>query len=109
MTEEVTVSDEKQRRIDIEQLEEKDRQIMAAYANATGCDIAELSDAEVAVLWQQVSGMIDEAEEALAHGDTPDDWRAREERLAATPLGRLILERHEIEQQLLDERDEENL
>jgi len=78
-------------------LAEKNRQIAAEYAGATGRDIAGLSDDELATLGEEVEDMIDEAEEALADGDTPEDWRAHEERLASTSIGRLILKRHEIE------------
>jgi len=37
-----------------------------------------------------------------------EEWRARDERLAATPIGRLILERHEIEEKILDELEDQN-
>jgi len=33
---------------------------------------------------------------------------ARDERLAGTPIGRLIFERHEIEEKILDELDDQN-
>jgi hypothetical protein len=90
-----------------EGLEEKNRQIVAAYASATGRHLANLSDAELTALAEEVDDMIEQAEEALADGDTPEDWQAHEEKLAATSVGRLILERHEIEQQLLNELDDQ--
>ena len=83
-------------------LSAKGREIAAVYASATGRDIARLSESERSVLDEEVSNLIDEADEALIDGETAEDRRARDPRLAATPIGRLVLERHEIQEQMLD-------
>jgi hypothetical protein len=84
-------------------LSEKEREIAAAYASATGRDIGRLSESERSVLDEEVSNLIDEADEALIDGETAEDRRARDPSFAATPIGRLVLERHEIEEQIVDE------
>jgi hypothetical protein len=84
-------------------LSDKEREIAAVYANATGRDIARLSESERSVLDVEVSNLIDEADEALIDGETAEHRRARDPRFAATSIGRLVLERHEIEEQILDE------
>jgi hypothetical protein len=89
-------------------LAEKGREIAAAYAIATGRDMASMSGAEKAAFDEEVCNLIEEAEEGFVDGDTPEEWTAHDERLAASPLSRVILERHEIEQQLLDHLDETN-
>jgi hypothetical protein len=37
-----------------------------------------------------------EAEAALFASEVAEDWKSHDERLAATPIGRLIRERHDI-------------
>lgn len=81
---------------------DKENEIAAVYAKATGRDIDRLSESERSTLEEEVTDLIDEAEDALLEGDTFDEWKAQDERLAATPIGQLILERHEIEEEMLD-------
>jgi hypothetical protein len=84
-------------------LSDKEKEIAVVYANATGRDIDRLSESERSALDEEVSDLFEEAEEALADGETAEAWRAHDARLAATPIGRLVLERHEIEAQIVDE------
>jgi hypothetical protein len=48
--------------------------------------------------------LIEDFDEAASEGDT-EDWVEREKRIASTDIGRLLLERYEIEQELLNEID----
>jgi hypothetical protein len=88
-------------------LEGKEQEIAVVYASATGRNITHLSESERFRLEAEVGELIEEAEEALTDDETVEEWRARDERLAATPIGRLILERHEIEEKILDEIEDQ--
>src|SRR6266478_6932152 len=89
-------------------LEGKEREIATVYAAATGRNAASLSETERFRLEAEVGELIEEAEEASIEAETMGGWRARDERLATTPVGRLILERQEIEEQILDELEDQN-
>jgi leucyl aminopeptidase (aminopeptidase T) len=52
--------------------------------------------------------IIEDSAEAFC-ANTPEESTAVEERMAKSVIGRLLLERHEIEQQLLDELDESSI
>ena len=43
----------------------------------------------------------------MYESDTPEEWRALDERLAGTEIGRLLQERHAIAEQILDLLDED--
>jgi hypothetical protein len=90
-------------------LEGKEHEIAVLYASATGRNIANLSEGERFRLAAEVGELVEEAEEAaFIEDETVEEWRARDERLAATPIGRLMLERHEIEEQILSELEDPN-
>jgi hypothetical protein len=54
----------------------------------------------------EVDEMIESHDEAVHEGDTTEEWRALDQRLAATPVGRLLQELHEISARLQDLRDQ---
>ena len=56
---------------------------------------------------EEVAALIDDHEQAMADGDTMTEWQIRERTIARSDLGRLLLERHEIEQKLLDSLGDE--
>ena len=58
---------------------------------------------------EEIEELIDQYDEALIESDIPEAWRALDERLAQTKIGRLLRERHEIAEQILDaEEDDED-
>jgi hypothetical protein len=58
---------------------------------------------------EEIEELIDQYDEALIESDSPEAWRALDERLAQTKIGRLLQERHEIAEQILDaEEDDED-
>jgi hypothetical protein len=77
-------------------LSDKEREITAAYASGTGRELASLSKSERSALDDEVENLIMEAEAALFASEVAEDWKSHDERLAATPIGRLIRERHDI-------------
>ena len=87
-------------------LEGKEQEIAVVYASAPGRNIFALSSGERFRLEAEVGELIEEAKEAFIDHERVEEWRARDERLAATPIGRLILERQEIEEQILDGLEE---
>jgi len=88
-----------------QELFDKEKEIAALYAGATGENFAGLSESERSALDEEVEGLIEQAEEALAEGETIEERTARKVSLASTPIGRLILERHEITEQIRNELD----
>ena len=78
-------------------LQGKEREIAAIYANERGRNIHDLSERERFELEAEVGELIEEAEFGY---ETAEAWRV-------SPIGRLIIERREIEQQILDELDEQ--
>ena len=56
-------------------------------------------------LEDEVEALIEEHEDSLHEGDTVGEWRALDQRLAQTDVGRLLQERHRIAEQILDLRD----
>jgi hypothetical protein len=77
--------------------------LSAALASKTRAVLAALS--EVGFGEDEAEQLIEEFEEAMEEGETAEEWRARETRIADSDIGRLLLERYEIEQQLLDDFD----
>ena len=57
---------------------------------------------------EEIEELIDQYDEALLESDSPGAWRALDERLAQTKIGRLLQERHEISEQILDLQDDED-
>jgi hypothetical protein len=82
-----------------QKISDNENEIEALYAGATGLDIAGLSESERSALEEET--LIEQAEEALAEGERT----ARKVSLASTPIGRLILERHEITEQIRNALD----
>ena len=79
-------------------LKGKEREITVVYASARGRNILELSDRERFELEAEIGEMIEEAEEGYETA----------EGLTVSAIGRLILERREIERRILDELGERN-
>jgi len=79
-------------------LQGKEREIAVIYASAKGRNILDLSERERFELEAEIGELIEEAEEGYETA----------EGLTVSPIGRLILERREIERQILDELDEQH-
>jgi len=86
-------------------LSARTREIESVVAKAYGIDVHHLDPAARRRLEDEVEALIEEHEEALHEGDTVEEWRALDQRLAQTEIGRLLQERHEIAEQILDLRD----
>ena len=52
--------------------------------------------------------MIEEYQISLLHGDTVEEWRAQDARLAGTAIGQLLQARHSITEEILDLQDDSN-
>jgi hypothetical protein len=72
-------------------------------------EMEHLSPAALRSLEDEVETTIEEHAEALVEGDSIGEWRALDARLASTKIGRLMQERHEIAEQILDMRDARGL
>jgi hypothetical protein len=79
-------------------LKGKEREITVVYASARGRNILELSERERFELEAEIGEMIEEAEEGYETAEV----------LRVSAIGRLILERREIERRILDELEERN-
>jgi hypothetical protein len=94
-------------------LEGKTQEILKLVAKSYGLgDVASLDTNKLQQLNGEIAEIIDQHEEALIEGDNPEAWRALDERLAQTEIGRLLQERHQISEQiedLLDDDDDEGL
>jgi hypothetical protein len=79
-------------------------------ANTHGVeDVASLDASQLQRLYEEIEEIIDQYDEALLENDSPEAWRALDEWLARTKIGRLLQERHEIAEQILDaEEDDED-
>ena len=90
-------------------LRDKTQEILKFVAKTYGLgDVASLEANKLQQLKSEVDEVIDQYEEALLEGDTPEEWRALDERLAQTAIGRLLQEHHEINEQILDLQDDED-
>ena len=88
-------------------LRDKDDEILRFVATAYGLEDLDGLDASVRLgLQEEVEEIIEDHEEALIEGDTVEEWKALDQRLNATELGRLLQGRHEIAEQILDLRDQ---
>lgn len=82
-------------------LSAKTREIESVVAKAYGIG-HDLDPSARRRLANEVEAVIEEHEEALHEGDTVEEWRALDQRLAQTEVGRLLQERHAIAEQILD-------
>ena len=90
-----------------DQLERADRAIESAICNARGiADIAQLPDESASAIRSEVERTIEEYEEALLDDDEAAEWLKHDRVVSVPDLGRLLKERHEIEEKILDRRDE---
>jgi regulator of sigma D len=90
----------------LHKLNAKTQEIERLVAKAYGLgDYDNLNPTALQQLKDEVEEMIEAHDEAVTDGDTIEEWRALDQRLASTPVGRLLHERYEIEQQILDLRD----
>jgi len=89
-------------RDELENLQQQHRaktlEIEAAVAQGLGVSAAESK--------REAANLVDGFENAMMDGKTPKEWQAHEIRVAATPIGKLLVERYEIAEQILDIRDE---
>jgi hypothetical protein len=89
-------------------LKDKRLEILKLVANAYGVeDVASLDASRWQRLNEEIEELIDQYDEALIESDSPEAWRALDERLGQTKIGRLLQERHEIAEQILDAEDED--
>ncbi len=75
----------------------KTLEIEAAVAQARGVGATEAKE--------EAENLIDGFENSMIDGETPKEWEAHEIRVAATPIGRLLVERYEVAEQILDIQD----
>jgi hypothetical protein len=86
-------------------LSAKTREIESVVAKAYGIDVDDLDPSARRRLEDEVEALIEEHEEALHEGDTVEEWRALDQRLSQTEIGRLLQQRHDLAEQILDLRD----
>jgi hypothetical protein len=86
-------------------LNAKTREIESVVAKAYGIGVHHLDPSARRRLEDEVEALIDEHEGTLHEGDAIEEWRALDQRLAQTDVGRLLQERHQIAEQILDLRD----
>ena len=85
------------------------REIEALVASTYGLgDIKNFDRAALRGLEIEVEKMIEEYEESLHDGDTVEEWRAQDARLAGTAIGQLLQARHSITEEILDLQDDSN-
>jgi predicted Zn-dependent peptidase len=90
-------------------LRSKTREILTLVANSYGLGaVSSLEPSRLEQLNEEVEEIIEQHDEALNEGETSEEWRALDERLARTEIGRLLQERHEIAEQILDAEDDED-
>ena len=89
-------------------LRSKTQEILTLVATSYGLgDVNSLEPSRLEQLNEEIEEIIEQHEEALLEGDTPEEWRALDERLARTDIGRLLQQRHEISEQILDLQDDD--
>jgi hypothetical protein len=87
----------------------RNRQLLALVANSYRLGaVSSLEPGRLEELNEEIEEIIEQHDEALNEGDTSEAWRALDERLARTEIGRLLQERHEIAEQILDAEDDED-
>ena len=91
-----------------EKLRSKTREILTLVANSYGLgDVNSLEPSRLKQLSEEIVEIIEQHDEALNEGNPPEEWRALDDRLGRTEIGRLLQERHEIAAQILDDEDDE--
>ena len=92
-----------------QKLDDKTQEIERVVAKALGLgDPTDMDPTARRRLREDVELMIEENEAALHAGDKLEEWEALDQRLTETEIGRLMLERHEIEVQFLNLLDDWN-
>jgi len=90
-------------------LNAKTREIAALVASTYGFgDINDLDRVALRGLETEVEKMIEEYENSLLAGDTIEEWRAQDTRLAGTAIGQLLQARHSIAEEILNLQDDSN-
>jgi hypothetical protein len=56
---------------------------------------------------EEAENLIQGFENAMMDGKTPKEWQAHEIRVAAAPIGKLLVERYKITEQIADIQDED--
>jgi hypothetical protein len=82
-------------------LDHKTQEIVHAVAKSYGVNLASLDPEHLEQFSKTVAETIDRFETALMEGETPDEWRPVAEGLKRTPIGQLLLQRHEIAQKIV--------
>jgi hypothetical protein len=89
-------------------LNQKVAEIERFIANELGMGpVEDMKEAERVAFREDVDDLIDVHEQAIVDGDTNKEWTLRERQITHAALGRLLAERHEIEQKFFDALDEE--
>ena len=89
-------------------LGDKTQEILKLVASSYGLgDVGSLKPSRLQQLQEEIEEIVEQHDEALNEGDTPEAWRALDERLSRTEIGRLLQERHEIAEQILDLQDDD--
>jgi hypothetical protein len=92
-----------------EKLRSKTREILTLVANSYGLgDVNSLEPSRLKQVSEEIVEIIEQHDQALNEGETPEEWRALDDRLGRTEIGRLLQERHEIAEQILDAEDDED-
>jgi hypothetical protein len=90
-------------------LGDKTQEILKLVASSYGLgDVGALEPSKLQQLHEEIEEIIEQYDVALNEGETPEEWRALDERLAKTEIGRLLQERHEIAEQLFDLQDDDD-
>jgi hypothetical protein len=90
-------------------LHAKTREIEALVASTYGLgDINDLDRTALRGLETEVETMIEEYENSLLGGDTIEEWRAQDARLAGTAIGQLLQARHSIAEEIIDLQHDSN-
>ena len=83
---------------ELEKLQQQHRaktlEIEGAIAQALGVGAAEAKE--------EAENLIDGFENSMMDGKTPKEWQAQEISVAAAPIGKLLVERYEITEQITD-------
>jgi hypothetical protein len=89
----------------LQELRAKHQEINVLVSEALGFgDHSTLDQNQLERIEVKVEELIDQHFEAT-FGGAVEFWQSPDQRFAATPIGRLLLERHEISHQILDLRD----
>jgi hypothetical protein len=87
---------------ELEKLQQQHRartlEIEAVVAQTLGVGAAEAKE--------EAENLIDGFENSMMDGKTPKEWQAHEIRVAADTIGKLLVERYEITEQITDIQDE---